>query len=61
MLLTNIIALFCTASNSCIEVASAGYHRTSAYSSIVLVKTELNRLDVKVIKTLKTRSLKKLS
>ena len=34
MLLTNLIALFCTASSSCIEAASAGSHRTSAYSSI---------------------------
>ena len=34
MLLTNLIALFCTASSSSIEAASAGSHRTSAYSSI---------------------------
>ena len=40
MLLTNPIALFCTASSSWIEAASAGSHRTSAYSSLGQHKLE---------------------
>ena len=34
MFLTNLIALLCTASSSCIEAELAGFHRISAYSSI---------------------------